>query len=111
METIRGCLGIRLCALFRPKRVRPLPPFGSPAPALLTSKLEPESPSDDSRFYCGRCDRRLSWDELVEVSECHKCGHQFDATTFGPACPECRTTDARRLTDQGCPECLEQADL
>jgi hypothetical protein len=83
------------------------------SPPRLAAELEPETRVEERRFYCGRCDRLLSWDELVEVRECREsdwCGERFDATCSGPNCPECRSEDADKITDQGCPDCFEQAD-
>lgn len=58
--------------------------------------------------FCLECGRTLAPAQLVEVRECLDCMLRgFDGMVNGEKCPHCGSSDTRRVTDRGCPECLE----
>jgi hypothetical protein len=62
-----------------------------------------------AEFRCSSCERQLTEGEVVEVRECSReaCAARFDGSG-GRNCTECNSPFTRLLTEQGCPDCLEE---
>ena len=58
-------------------------------------------------FQCTTCDRILEEADVVPIRECPHCESNFDASD-GRNCPDCNRPFTRKVTDAGCPDCLEE---
>jgi hypothetical protein len=88
-------------------------PSGGDLPNLLSRPVgtRDEPAGTSGAFSCGECGRTFVRAELVEVRECLECRLQgFNGTLNGQTCPDCKSPSTRRVTDRGCPECLEKAE-
>lgn len=64
----------------------------------------------ESLFLCTDCEEIRPEDELVPVRSCPHCEENFDASD-GRNCTACNRPFSAKVSEAGCPECLEDEGL
>ena len=80
--------------------------------SIDTDELREKIETGDLVFYlCPNCVQFI--DEPVQVRECsnENCGCRFNGTDNGRNCEDCNKPFTRKLTEKGCPDCLEEDEV
>lgn len=61
-------------------------------------------------YVCGDCDGLFGAEDLVQVRWCSHCEQSFNGTENGRNCENCNRPFTRKVTDEGCPDCVDSYD-
>lgn len=59
------------------------------------------------KFRCEQCDEMWEEGDLIQVRWCTHCEAAFNGSDNGPNCENCNRPFTRKITDSGCPDCID----
>ena len=61
-------------------------------------------------FKCEACETLWPEDDLIQIRECPHCTIFFNGTDNGRNCEDCNRPFTSKITERGCPDCVEEQE-